>query len=269
VEGTMKKLMALFVLTFLITSNHTVTAQEWAKTKLEKSQRHLEWVEVKQGDRTIKCFIAYPEAKKPTPVVLVIHEIFGLSDWVRELCDELAAEGYIAIAPDLLSGKAGESTASHGSVDDVRKAVSGLPQEQVAEDLKAVTSYVSKLPSANGKLAVAGFCWGGAKTWLAMTTNPSFKAGFCFYGIADNSLDLSKINAPVYGFYAEKDARVGSTIADTIRRMKEAGKKFEPVTYANAGHGFMRAGEEPNAEPANTEARDKAFLRMKDLLQKI
>ena len=264
-----KNLIALFVVSFLIASNQLVMAQEWAKAKLEKSPRHLEWVDVKQGDRTIKCFIAYPEAKKPTPAVLVIHEIFGLSDWVRELCDELAAEGYIAIAPDLLSGKPGESTASHGGEDDVRKAVSGLPQEQVAEDLKAVASYVSKLPSTNGDLAVAGFCWGGAKTWLAMTTNPTFKAGFCFYGIADDSLDLSKIKAPVFGFYAEKDARVGSTVEGTIKKMKEAGKIFKPETYANAGHGFMRAGEAPDAEAANKDARNKAFARMSNLLYKL
>jgi carboxymethylenebutenolidase len=263
-----KILIALLTMPFLLTSNKAV-AQEWAKTKLEKSQRHLEWVDVKQGDRTIKCFIAYPEAKKPTPAILVIHEIFGLSDWVRELCDELAAEGYIAIAPDLLSGKAGESTASHGSIDDVRKAVSALPEEQVAADLNAVATYVLKLPAANGKLAVTGFCWGGAKTWLAMTTNPSLKAGYSFYGIADKSLDLSKIKAPIYGFYAEKDARVSSTIEDTAKRMKEAGKEFESVTYANAGHGFMRAGEAPDAEAANLDARNKAFARMKELLHKL
>lgn len=253
---------------FLITSNKVI-AQEWAKSKLEKSPRHLEWVDVKQGDRTIKCFIAYPEAKKSRPAILVIHEIFGLSNWARELCDEIAAEGYIAIAPDLLSGKAGESTASHGSIDDVRKAVSALPDEQVAADLKAVAIYVAKLPSANGKTAVTGFCWGGTKTWLAMTTNPSLRAGYCFYGTADKSLDLSKIKAPVYGFYAEKDARVSSTIEDTVKRMKEAGKEFEPITYDGAGHGFMRAGEAPDAETANKDARHKAFGRLKALMQQL
>ena len=253
----MKKLFVFVLLLLSIFVNlKDARAQDWAEQKLEKSQRHLEWVDVKQGERTLKCFIAYPEAKKPTAAVLVIHEIFGLSDWAREMCDEFAAEGYIAIAPDLLSGKPGEETAKYASGDDVRKAVSSLPREQVAADLQAVASYVAHLPAANGKVAAAGFCWGSTQTWLAITTNPSLKAGFVFYGTPDASiLHLDKITQPVYGFYGEKDARVSSTIDDTIKKMKAAGKQYEPEIYANAGHGFMRTGETPDAETANTEAR--------------
>jgi carboxymethylenebutenolidase len=266
VKQALSNVAALMILVVFFCTDDAI-AQDWAKERLEKSPRHLEWVDVKQGDRTLKCFIAYPEAKKSTSSVLVIHEIFGLSDWVRELCDELSAEGFIAIAPDLLSGKPGEETAKYKSVDDVRKAVSSLPHEQVANDLQAVAAYVAKLPAANGKVAVAGFCWGGAQTWLAMTTNPSLKAGCVFYGIADSSLALDKINAPVYGFYGEKDARVASTVDGTIQRMKTASKKFEPEIYANAGYGFMRTGEAPDADAPNALARKKAWSRLLEITQ--
>ncbi len=246
----------------------TADAQDWAKAKLEKSSRHLEWVDVKRDDRNIKCFVAYPESKKKSSVVVVIHEIFGLSDWVREVCDELAAEGYIAIAPDLLSGKPGEETSKYSSVDETRKAVSSLPREQVSSDLLAVAQYGSKIPSANGRVSVAGFCWGGTQTWLAVTTNKNLKAGFVFYGTPNASLnDVSKIACPVYGFYGEKDNRVTSTVEDTTAKMKEASKVYEPKIYTDAGHGFMRAGEAPDATEPDRKAREEAWSKMLKVLE--
>src|SRR5690349_18150436 len=133
----------------------TVSAQDWAKARLEKSPRHGEWVKVKQGNREVNCFITYPEVKDKATAVIVIHEIFGLSDWVRGVTDQLAEAGYIAIAPDLLSGTApgGGGTAELGSGDAVRKAISSLPPSQVTGDLNAVMEYVSKLPACNGKVA--------------------------------------------------------------------------------------------------------------------
>lgn len=258
----MTKVIALA--SFLILScGIRAEAQEWAKTKLEKSPRHLEWVDVKRDDRTLKCFIAYPESKKKATTVVVIHEIFGLSDWARDVCDELAAEGFIAIAPDLLSGKKGEQTSTFGSVDDVRKAVSGLPREQVSADLKAVADYAAKLPSSNGKLAVAGFCWGGSKTWLTVTSNPEMKAGFVFYGTPDVSdEEMAKITGPVYGFYGEKDNRVTSTVADATTKMEKASKIYKPTIYKDAGHGFMRTGEAPDADEPNKKARNEAWAAM-------
>ncbi len=251
------------LLTLCILAGSRVDAQEWAKAKLEKSPRHLEWVDVKRDDRKIKCFIAYPQVKEKATAVVVIHEIFGMSDWVRETCDELAAAGYIAIAPDLLSGKPGEETSSMHNVDDVRKAVSALPREQVSADLASVADYAEHLPAANGKLAVAGFCWGGSQTWLAVTTIPTLKAGFVFYGTADKSIaDFDHIRGPVYGFYGEKDARVTSTVEDTITHMAKVGKIYKPTTYTDAGHGFMRAGEAPDATAPDKNARDRAWSEM-------
>jgi carboxymethylenebutenolidase len=265
------KILALVTSMCVIACTSTrAEAQDWAKAKLEKSPRHLEWVDVKQGERNIKCFVAYPESKKKATAVLVIHEIFGLSDWAREVCDELAADGFIAIAPDLVSGKPGEETAKLTSVDDVRKAVSSLPREQVAADLSAVAAYVSHLPSANGKVAVAGFCWGGTQTWLAMTTNHDLKAGYVFYGTAEASFPkLDDIAGPVYGFYAEKDARVTSTVADTTSRMEKASKSYKPKIYTGASHGFMRTGEAPDADAPNRQAREDAWSVMTKDLRKL
>src|SRR5271163_5302750 len=130
----MRSSIPLLLSTLFAISCTSAIGQDWTKKQLNESPRHLEWVDVKQGDRTIKCFIAYPEKKEKAASVLVIHEIFGLSDWVRNECDDLAKDGLIAIAPDLLSGKPGEETSKYGSGDDVRKAIRSLPREQVAAD---------------------------------------------------------------------------------------------------------------------------------------
>src|SRR5579864_1028238 len=159
-----KFLVSLLAVAFCAAS---ASAQDWAKARLEKSPRHLEWIKVKHDNREVNCFIAFPEVKEKATVVLVIHEIFGLTDWVRGVADQLAEAGYIAIAPDLLSGAApdGGGTAELGSVDAVRKAISSLPAEQITLDLNATAAYATKLPAANGKLAVVGFCWGGGQSF--------------------------------------------------------------------------------------------------------
>src|SRR4051812_37032712 len=162
----------------------SMMAQDWAKQKLDKSPRHQEWVQVKQGSRTVNAFIVYPEVRDKATAVVVIHEIFGLTDWVRGVTDQLAEAGYIAIAPDLLSGAApgGGGTAELASGDGVRKAISSLPADQITADLKAVADYVSKLPAANGKVVVGGFCWGGGQSFRFATNYPALKAAFAFYG---------------------------------------------------------------------------------------
>src|SRR5438067_11169762 len=148
-------------------------AQDWAKARREKSPRHMEWVKLKQGAREVQSFIVYPEVKDKATAVVVIHEIFGLSDWARSVADQLAEAGYIAIAPDLLSGMGpnGGDTAAFAGRDDVTRAVSMLPAEQVTADLNAAVDYVSKLPACNGKVAVAGFCWGGGQAFSLATNH--------------------------------------------------------------------------------------------------
>jgi carboxymethylenebutenolidase len=247
----------------LVSLAQILSAQDWAKARLEKSSRHGEWVDYKSGERTIKAFVVYPERKDKAPVVLVIHEIFGLTDWVRGVCDQLAEAGVIAIAPDLLSGQ------TYADLDGARKAISALPKEQVKADLDATSEYaLTKIPAANGTLAVCGFCWGGGWAFDYATMNPKLKAAYSFYGVAvDDPAKAARIPCPVYGFYAENDARVGATIPKAEELMKAAGKKYEPVIYKGAGHGFMREGEMPGANEANKKARDDAWARWKTLLK--
>src|SRR6266850_2304446 len=191
------------------------SAQDWAKATLEKSPRHREWVTVKHDNRSVETFVVYPEAKGKTPVVLIIHEIFGMTDWVQDLAD-----------------------------------------------------YALKLPASNGKLFVGGFCWGGSQTFRFATNRPDLAAAFVFYGGPPERDAMARIKAPVFGFYAGNDARINATLPDAIAQMKAAGKSYDPVTYDGAGHGFMRAGEAPDANDANKKARADAWVRWKSMLGK-
>jgi carboxymethylenebutenolidase len=282
--------------------SEALETQDWAKQRLAKSPRHQEWVKVKNGNREVSSFVVYPEVKTKATAVVVIHEIFGMSDWVQSLTDQLAEAGYIAIAPDLLSGM-GPNGGGTGALvasgsNAVGQAISNLPPDQITADLNAVADYVSKLPAANGKVVVAGFCWGGSQTFRFATNRPTLKAAFVFYGSApvkeDQTIDkaaLERIKAPVFGFYAGNDARINATLPTATDAMKELNKRYEPVTYEGAGHGFMRAGEapEPSAPQAkgdkeaddkaaeayqksltvykaNKKARDEAWIRWKTIL---
>lgn len=255
-------------------------ATNWAKEAVDRSPRHREWVNVKAGDRTVSAFVVYPEVKGKATSVVVIHEIFGMNDWVQMEADELAAAGYIAIAPALLSGMGpkGGGTGDFADNTAIGKAIRDLPPDQITSDLNAVADYVAKLPAANGKVAVAGFCWGGGQSFRFATNRPSLAAAFVFYGPGPDSPDaIAKIKAPVYGFYAGNDARIGATVPKTQELMKAAGKTYDIVTYEGAGHGFMRAGDAPpppagadektkEAYAGNKKARDAAWVRWKDVL---
>jgi carboxymethylenebutenolidase len=248
----------------LIFAVQSLLAQDWAKARLNNSPRHAEWVEIKSGDRTIKGFVVYPERKDKAPVVLVIHEIFGLTDWVRGLCDQLAENGVIAIAPDLLSGQ------TFADPDGARKAISALSESQIKVDLDATSDYALKIPACNGTLAVCGFCWGGGWVFQYANMNPKLKAAYSFYGTApDEQAKVANIACPVYGFYAGNDERVNATIPKAQELMRGAGKKYEPVVYGGAGHGFMREGEMPDANEGNRRARDEAWARWKTLLKQL
>lgn len=252
-----------------------VSAQDWAREKVDKSPRHREWVT--HNGRKVQTFVAYPEASKNTPVIVVIHEIFGMSDWVENVTDEFAAAGYIAIAPDLLSGMApnGGGTKDFPS-GEVGRGIQRLPPDQITADLNAAADYGLKLPSAAKKLFITGFCYGGTQTFRFATNRPDLAAAMVFYGTAPSTGTggafvpdkeaLARIKAPVFGFYGGTDNRIGATIADTAAAMKELGKMYEPVTYEGAGHGFMRAGEQPDPTPANAKAREEAWARIKKIM---
>ena len=268
---TMRHLLPLVAGVVLATvATSTVVGQDWAKSRLEASPRHREFVSLTHGSRTLQALVVYPEVKEKAPVVILIHEIFGLSDWAREMADELAGQGFIVIAPDLLSGAGpnGGGSSEFASQDATIKAVSALDPDVVNADLDAAADYGKHLPAANGKLAVVGFCWGGGKSFAFAAHRKDLSAAFVFYG--PGPTDVSSITAPVYGFYAGNDARIGATVPATVEAMKAAGKKYEPITYDGAGHGFMRAGEDPgNTVPGNKTAREQGFDRLVKLLHDV
>lgn len=246
-------------------------AQDWAKAKLEKSPRHGEYVTLKHGKREVTAFVVFPEVKEKATAVVVIHEIFGLADWPKLLADQLAEKGFIAIAPDLLSG-AGPDGGGTDKLprDGVMKAIRTLPQEQITADLTAAVEYVTKLPACNGKVATAGFCWGGGQALRLAAANKDLKASLVFYGAAElTESDATKVGCPVYGFYAENDARINTTIGKTKELMKAAGKTYDPVIYPGGGHGFLRAGDDPAGTPGNKKAKDDAWERMLGILKKM
>jgi len=206
--------LAAVVAVALSSAAQSSLAQKWAEEKLNKSPRHHEWVDLKHDGRTVKAFLAFPEVKEKAPAVIVIHEIFGLTDWAKNLADELAAAGYIAIAPDLLT-EPGKDTQSYPDKEAAIKAVSALQDSQVFADLDAAAKHVSKLKACNGTIVVTGFCWGGGKTFAYANHNPDLKAAYVFYGTGPQSTaEAEKITGPVYGFYGEDDARVDALISE-------------------------------------------------------
>lgn len=246
----------------------SLAAQQWALDKLEKSPRHREWVTVKHDGRSVETFVVYPESAAKTPVVLIIHEISGMTDWVQDLADQVAEAGYIAVAPDLLSGMAPNGGRTKDfQPNTVIEAVSHLNPDQITADLNAVADYGLKQPAANGELFVAGFCWGGGQSFRFATNRPSLKAAFVFYGAPPAADAMARINVPVYGFYAGNDARIDATLPATKEQMAAAHKQYDPVVYDGAGHGFMRAGEDPAGNEGNQKARAAAWERWRTLLQ--
>ena len=245
------------------------SAQDWAKATLEKSPRHREWVTIKHDGRSVETFVVYPESKSKTPVVLIIHEIFGMTDWVQDLADQVAAASYIAVAPDLLSGMGPNGGRSSDFAEGkTMEAVSHLNPDQVTADLNAAADYALKIPASSGKLSVGGFCWGGSQSFRFATNRGDLAGAFVFYGSPPDKDAMTRIKAPVYGFYAGNDARIGATIPDAVAQMKAAGKAYDIVTYEGAGHGFMRSGEAPDAKDGDKKARAEAWVRWKSLLGK-
>lgn len=268
----MRLLSLLFILAGPAQAAAPDAVQDAARARLEASPRHQEWVELDRGERKLKAFVVYPEKKGKAASVVVIHEIMGLTPWVMATADRLAENGYIAIAPDFVSGlgPGGGRTDSFPDVSKVREAISGLSAEQVRGDVAAASDYVRSLPAADGKVAVGGFCWGGARTFDYAAGGAKADAFFVFYGTSPGEdVSLEKVAGPVYGFYGEDDARVNATLPGAKERMKAAKKTFSSVVYDGAGHGFMRAGEDPEGKKANKKAKDAAWKRWLGILKKL
>jgi carboxymethylenebutenolidase len=260
----MRKLLPVLLLAAACATQPVPNAQ------LETTPRHDEWVTIESAGRPLHAYVVYPQSPKKSGAVIVIHENRGLTDWVRTVADRLAENGYIAIAPDMLSGSApgGGRTSDFPTSDAAREAISKLTREQILADLASTAAYVRALPSANGKLAVMGFCWGGGRTWDTANTVDGLSLAMPFYGTGPATEEAAAgIEAPVYGFYGGDDARVNATIEPTKAIMDKLGKRYEPVIYEGAGHAFMRLAEEPNPTDANRKAHDQAWERLLSLLK--
>lgn len=238
--------------------------------ELGESPRHHEWVDFKRPDGTsMKAFVVYPQISKDADAVVVIHENRGLNEWARSFADELAQNGYLVIAPDLISNTVEgiEKTTDFENSDLARQAIYELDPEAVTADLNNVFDYIKKDAASTGKVSVVGFCWGGSNSFRFATNQADLNKAFVFYGTAPkDGADLARIKTSVYGFYGGNDNRVNSTLERTQQQMDSLGKTFEPVIYEEATHAFMRKGAQTSEGPDKL-AHDKAWQRLLDLLK--
>jgi len=238
---------------------------------LSESVRHHEWIDLKRKDGTIcKAFVVYPESNQATKSVIVIHENRGLNDWARSFADKLAANGYLVIAPDLISNTVEgiEKTTDFENTDKAREAIYELNQDKVTYDLNAAYNYIKSDKASTGEVSVVGFCWGGSQSFRYATNNHDLEEAFVFYGTAPKQSELlSNIGATVYGFYGGNDNRVSATIKATDSLMKIYNKVYEHETYDGAGHAFMRRGAQKDADEGNKNAHDQSWKRLLKLLK--
>ncbi|QED37276.1 dienelactone hydrolase family protein [Antarcticibacterium arcticum] len=246
-----------------------VEQESRALQELSNSPRHHEWVTLQHGNREVQAFVVYPESNTKTKSIIVIHENRGLDDWARSFADKLAAEGFLVIAPDFISNTQGKKrTTDFENPDAARDAIYALEPSQVTADLDAAYQFLKKDPSANGEIAVIGFCWGGSQAFRYVTNNPEVTQAHVFYGTApDDAEALARISTPVYGYYGGDDNRVNSTIEKTENIMKAANNFFNYVIYEGAGHAFMKSGLQPDAKEANKTALKQAWTRLLTILR--
>jgi carboxymethylenebutenolidase len=241
-----------------------------AAERLASSPRHGEYVMIAAGpgpSDSVRAWVVYPERKTNAPVVVVIHEIFGLSSWVRGVADKLAADGFIAIAPDLLTGKRLPGAPDSILVDSAIAAVRALDPATVTRQVEAVARYGTSLPAALPKWGVVGFCWGGSMVFATAAAAPTLGAAVAYYGGAPTDrAQMENTKTPVLGLYGENDARVNATIPAADSVLRRAGVTFERVVYPGAGHGFLRQQDGQNG--ANLAATRAAWPKTLDFFRR-
>lgn len=229
-----------------------------AQARLSSSPRHGEWAMIRTptGD-SIRAWVVYPERSTKAPVVLVVHEIFGLSSWVRSVADQLAAEGFIAMAPDLLTMKNLPQGPDSVVAPLATAAIRTLDANWVQHQLDAVARYGMSLPAAQQKYGIVGFCWGGGVSFAHAVHAPELGAAVVYYGVSPATASLSSVRAPVLGLYAGSDARVDATVPAADSALRALGRTYVYYTYPGAGHGFLR--QQTGMDGANMNATKAAW----------
>ncbi|TVP42623.1 MAG: dienelactone hydrolase family protein [Gemmatimonadales bacterium] len=242
---------------------------EEVSQRLNDSPRHGEWVTYDAGDGDeVRAWVVYPERADRAPVVVVIHEIFGLTDWIRGVADQLAADGFIAVAPDLLSGMGPDGRGTPGVDQQGAVAlVRELEREDVNRRLRAAAAYGTSLPAATDQVAMLGFCWGGTSSFTMATAWEELGAAVVFYGSSPDDEAVARVRAPVLGLYGEDDARVNVTIAPARAVMENGGQRFDVEIYDGAGHGFLR--QQDGRDGANLRATQGAWPRTLSFLREV
>lgn len=237
-----------------------------AVARLAASPRHGEYAMIPvEGGDSVRAWVVYPERKTKAPVVVVIHEIFGLSPWIRSVADQLAADGFIAIAPDFLTGKrlpvsADAAASVPGAMDSIVSTIRTLDDAQIVRRIGAAARYGTSLPAATSRWGVIGFCWGGTNAFRTAASFPTLSAAVPYYGaVQPAKMDLTKTKAAVLAFYGENDARVNATIPTADSTLRAAGVPFDKMIFPGAGHGFLRQQSGQNG--ANAAATRQAWPR--------
>jgi carboxymethylenebutenolidase len=258
--------MVLGLVCALATNAQSVTLPadaDTAKQRLDASPRHGEWVDVDGpgadagAKDKVRAWVSYPERSTKAPVVVVIHEIFGLTDWVRAVADQLAADGFIAIAPDLLTGHGPDGGGTPADQQGAMALVRGLDEKEVMRRLSFVADYATALPAATKKFGSVGYCWGGGMSFTFAGNDPDHGGAVVYYGRSADAATIEKIKAPVLGLYGGSDMRVNATIPDAEAAMQKGGKSFTKHIYDGAGHGFLR--QQDGMEGANLKAAQGAW----------
>lgn len=266
-QGWTPAVSALVLLTAMSGGAQRATAQdqqlppdaESALTRLNSSPRHAEWQVIRTGPNdSVRAFVVYPESDEPAPVVLVVHEIYGLTSWVRGVADQLAADGFIAIAPDLLTMENIPSD-EEGNPDrqQATSRIRELDRADVHRQLRAVADWGMALPSATDSYGIVGYCWGGSTSFMHAVESPELDAAVVYYGGSPDTELLARIEAPVLGLYGGNDERVNATIPAADSAMTALGKTYDVHIFDGAGHGFLR--QQSGQEGANMSATRQAW----------
>lgn len=221
-------------------AGHAPGAAE-ASTQLTASPRHGEWMMIATGPGdSVRAWVVYPERRTKAPVVIVVHEIFGLSPWIRSVADQFAADGFVAVAPDLLTMKNIPGSPENPDGQAARAAIQTLDMDDMHRQISAVAQYAMRLPAAAPRYGIVGFCWGGAVSFEHAVRSPALGASVVYYGTSPAPARLASVRAPVLGLYGAEDARVNTTVPSADSAMKALGKTYRPIYYEGAGHGFLR-----------------------------